>query len=242
MIQLLTTTGFRPEAFELCRFFMERQTYTGDVRWIIVHDDDPYEYTGVRPGARWQVTKVDCSDIYKTGLNTQKRNLGIGLRSVNRNLPLLIIDYDDWYPPHWLDLCVQGLKAGADLFGQTRMRKYHLTQRIARQRSFPGRSCLCATAMKGNAIDVFFNTVVNPSIRLPDVALWATAGLAKAQAPGNHVVGLKGLPGRSGIDSLSQFDSRFSKLQDGDVIDHDGSILRDWIGDDTRLYSQWWLT
>ena len=37
-ITLITPTCNRPEAFALCEYWMSRQTYSGEIQWIVVDD------------------------------------------------------------------------------------------------------------------------------------------------------------------------------------------------------------
>lgn len=39
-LTLLTATGERQEAFDLCQRWMQRQTFEGSVRWVIVDDGE----------------------------------------------------------------------------------------------------------------------------------------------------------------------------------------------------------
>ena len=55
MIQLLTPTGMRPEAFALCERWMAAQTYDGPCTWFVVDDGAvPLKLT---PPPGWRCTR-----------------------------------------------------------------------------------------------------------------------------------------------------------------------------------------
>lgn len=236
MLQLITTTGFRREAFNLCRQYMQRQDFKGEVHWIIAHDDDPSHYVGMRQKHfPWKIQTIDCSNIYRQGLNTQIRNLRLAMQRIDLAHPVLIIEDDDWYPPHWLDLCHRALSSGkTDLFGQRLMQKFNLKERIARIVS-SDRSCLCATGTVGVGTQALVNTLKTPGLRLADVKLWNVKNLRKVLAPENHVVGIKGMPGRSGIDSTWFLDQSSFK-NPANRPDPNFSYLKKWLGPDADVY------
>jgi hypothetical protein len=97
MLTLLTATGGRPEALDLCFRWMNNQDYKGEVRWVIV--DDVSLNTAYRDKIRkdWDVTVALPSPKWEEGQNTQARNLLAGLLEVDPNSKLLIIEDDDYY-------------------------------------------------------------------------------------------------------------------------------------------------
>ena len=78
MIALITPTGSRADQFKLCTMFMERQTYKGEVTWIIVDDAYPSTTDRVDKGFKdnWTIIKVYPTPIWQ-GQNTQSRNMQI---------------------------------------------------------------------------------------------------------------------------------------------------------------------
>jgi hypothetical protein len=75
MIVLLTPTGARGVQFGLCALYMERQTYTGEVTWIIVDDAIPRTTDQVKDGfkANWHIVKINPNPVWQQGQNTQSR-------------------------------------------------------------------------------------------------------------------------------------------------------------------------
>lgn len=226
MLTLLTATGARPEAWRICEQLMERQTYTGPVHWIIV-DDGPEAQPLRFDRKGWVVTYVRPLETWKPGQNTQARNLREGMRSVQAEDRLVIIEDDDAYHPQWLERVDQWLRTH-DLVGEAPARYYNIKTRRAKQLHNRQHASLCSTAMKGAALDTF-RRELKPGVQFIDLNLWKNFRGSKALYPTEMVAGIKGLPGRLGIgmghkaDFVGQFDEG-------------GSILRQWTGPNADLY------
>jgi hypothetical protein len=222
-IQVLTCTGDRPLAFALCCGYMARQSYAGAVRWIVV-DDGECQAQVVAP-AGWDVTVIRLPP--RPGVNTQAQNMLAGLAEVDPTIPLAIVEDDDVYPPYWLGMMEKALER-ADLAGQDVCRKYNVATGRAWENANPGRSCLCSTAVKGPAVDALA-AIARRGVRLMDMDLWRLPKLVKRQVAGCHVTGMKGMPGRAGID-------RGHRPEFGNIEDPDGRLLRAWLGFAARPY------
>lgn len=225
MLQLLTATGARPEAFALCERWMGAQTYEGPVTWIVV-DDGPTPLPVTKSPKGWTQIVVRPAPFWQPGQNTQARNLLKGLDAIDVRQALVIIEDDDYYAPGWLDTCVREL-AHAELVGEDRARYYNLSLRRGRQLSNTRHSSLCSTALRGGAIDTLRKACeLRP--KFIDLELW-NRHRSRRLFQGHRVVGIKGLPGRGGIGMGHRDD--FSG-----EYDPDGSLLRSWVGEDARHY------
>jgi len=225
VIQLLTATGARPEAFALCQRWMARQTHSGPVLWIIVDDGpEPMPVTFSRPG--WRLVVVRPSPFWQPGRNTQSRNILKGLELVDRKLPVLIIEDDDWYAPDWIERAAKHLE-WAELVGEMQSRYYNV--RTLQGRQLPNRShaSLCGTALRDRAV-LTLQQVCQTKPKFIDLHLWRLHG-SKRLFDGHRCVGIKGLPGRGGI-GVGHKDT-FTGTHDPD-----GTLLRSWIGDDAGFY------
>lgn len=195
MINLLTPTGARPEAFAKCVEHMKNQTYKGDVRWIIV-DDGP-EAMKTPKIKNWDIVHLRPEPLWEPGQNTHSRNLKEGLENIEDGEPLIIIEDDDEYAPWWIDFCAKNLQK-YDLIGEAPSLYRHLngTEKYMNNRDH---ASLCATAMKGDAITKFKRILKYK--KGIDVQLWREYGKRNAKLfPYNGgVVGIKGYPGRPGI-------------------------------------------
>lgn len=225
MLQLLTATGARPEAFAMCERWMAAQTYAGPVTWIIV-DDGPEPTPITKSPKGWLQVVVRPAPFWQPGQNTQARNMLKGLDAVDAKHPLVVIEDDDHYSADWLETCVREL-ARAELVGECRARYYNIALRRGRQLSNVKHASLCSTAMRGSAIETFRNACKRAP-KFIDLDLWKRHR-SRQLFTGGRVVGIKGLPGRGGIGMghRDDFTGEF---------DPDGALLRQWVGDDARFY------
>lgn len=227
MLQLLTATGARPEAFALCQRWMQAQDYVGKVLWIIVDDgQDPQPLA--KMSSRWLQVVVRPSPRWEPGQNTQARNLLAGLNAVDSDYPLVMIEDDDWYAPDWLTHVEQQLER-AEIVGEIHARYYNVATRKGRQLRNGTHASLCSTALRGAGIDALRKSCVS-SPKFIDLDLWKRHR-NKRVFEGHRVVGIKGMPGRGGIGMGHQ--ENFT----GD-FDRNGALLRQWIGDDATHYSE----
>lgn len=225
MLTLLTATGCRPEAWALCERWMQAQTYAGPVKWIVVDDgEEPQPVTFNRPG--WFMSIVRPDPFWKPGDNTQARNLMAGLEMVHSADRLVIVEDDDHYSPQWLETVNKHLDR-AELVGEHRARYYNVATKQGRQLNNTQHASLCATAMRGAAIETF-RKVCRPGVQFIDLTLWRRHQ-SRMLFAGQDVVGIKGLPGRGGIGMGHRREFR-------GVDDKDGALLRQWVGQDAQFY------
>jgi hypothetical protein len=225
MLTLLTATGARPKAWSICERLMAAQDYAGPVRWVIVDDGDPCQpVTFVRDG--WELDVTHPGPLWSPGQNTQARNLLHGLSRIHEDARVVVIEDDDWYAQDWLTH-VSGELGKAELVGEMRARYYSASLRRGRQLKNTGHASLCATAMRGSALETFREACRN-SPKFIDLELWKCHP-SKHLFDGHRVVGIKGLPGRGGIGMGHRDDFIGTK-------DPDGSLLREWVGGDAEMY------
>lgn len=193
MFKILTTTGGRPDAWELCKRWMEAQVLKPDA-WIIVDDcPEPSDLSGITI----PVMLVRPQPYWKPGQNTQARNLLAGLEHVNRDDQLAIIEDDDWYSPEYLRSVMQWLRRG-DLVGEAYSLYYHVGNRQYKDCGNRQHASLCSTAMRGPAI-MNFKRQCERRQKFIDLNLWRESRSPKFLAHSRLTVGIKGLPGRAGI-------------------------------------------
>lgn len=227
MIQLITCTGGRPEAFALCQRWMAAQDYTDTVRWIIVDDCDPETpVTFQRPN--WLLVHVRPRPAWQPGQNTQARNMLAGLAAVDPAHPCLVIEDDDHYEPDWLSHASAQL-AHAHLFGEHLARYYNVATRVGRQLSNGQHASLCSTGFRGAVALTALKQACVSNAKFIDLHLWRSWRGSKRLFGGNRVTGIKGLPGRGGI-------GMGHRKNLAGHSDPDGALLRRWIGDDAEAY------
>jgi SAM-dependent methyltransferase len=118
---------------------------------------------------------------------------------------------------------------GHTLVGQGWCRKYSMRNRRAREVYETRWSSLCCSALIGAGTQAF-RKVARQGRKLLDCELWAK--FPGHQFAGYYVTGIKCMPGRGGIDS--GHGRNF-----GEIADPDGSLLRNWLGDDAHHYEQY---
>lgn len=222
-LTVLTPTGERPEAFALCQRMMQRQTYKGPVKWIVV--DDGRKPVNVRIKRRnWRVEVIRPEPQWTLGANTQGRNLRAGIDAITADAVLTVVEDDDSYAPQWLQW-VADHAGDAELIGEGTAVYYNVRRRRWRQLGNTEHASLRCTAMRGAAIDTFREVLAMP-YRYYDLRLWARHEDRKV-FPRRLTVGIKEMPGRPGI-ALGH-DGRGNN-------DADGTKLRELIGDDADWY------
>lgn len=225
MIYLLTPTGRRSEGFALLAGYINAQTYTGPLIWIVVDDCDPatpipamregIEVQVIRPGWRWM-----------PGQNTQAACMDAGLGHVPDDARLLVMEDDDLYLPEHVETMAAAL-GRAELVGEFGARYYNVATR--RHRTIPSdrHASLAATGCRGDALALLRDICARGSRRI-DMELWHGYTGAKAALPMANVVGIKGLPGRAGIG--------VGHRPDFGQPDPSGNTLRAWVGERARAY------
>lgn len=226
-ITLITATGGRPEAFQLCYEYVRRFPWDGIKQWIVVDDGvvPSLEVTSV-PGMI--VTYIRPNPLWEPGQNTLARNLLLAFPEVRFDMVVFIED-DDWYHPTYLLEVARRLDR-FDLVGERNAHYYYLPFR--RSRVMPNRShaSLCQTAMRSELLPCF-TIICRQSVNYLDVKLWEAC-------PGRQLfdsklcVGMKGLPGRPGLGMGHRLDTY---LQMGKP-DPDLRTLTEWVGADTPAY------
>lgn len=133
MIALLTPTGGRPTQIRLLAKWMQRQTYTGQVLWILVDDCNPTTVIDNMPSSfppNWTIIKVFPRPVYQ-GINTQGRNLRAAiteLKKWDKITSVFIIEDDDYYSPNYLRMMVAYLN-DYDLVGEANSLYYDVTNK-----------------------------------------------------------------------------------------------------------------
>lgn len=206
--------------------YINAQTYTGPMIWIVVDDCDPatpipamregIEVKVIRPVWRW-----------RAGQNTQAACMDAGLRHVPDDARLLVMEDDDLYLPEHVETMAAALDR-AELAGEFGARYYNVATR--RHRTIPSErhASLAATGCRGTALALLRDICARGSRRI-DMELWHGYTGVKSALPMANVVGIKGLPGRAGIG--------VGHRPDFGQPDPSGEVLAQWIGADrARAY------
>lgn len=199
LVTLITTTGHRKECFELCKEFMHRQTYEGDVQWIIV-DDSGVKNIEEEFRPNWDILNLTPSKLWKEGLNTQRLNLDAAIPYVKGDY-VLIIEDDDYYKPIYIETMVKLLKL-FPVVGEGNAKYYYWPQKCFKEMENNIHASLCQTGFRASRLEEFEQAVNSGQIYI-DIVFWKLIKENKCPhllfIDSNLTIGMKGLPGRKGI-------------------------------------------
>lgn len=221
-ISVITPTADRPLAFGLAERWMARQTRRPD-QWIVAD------------GGRQPVTctrgQVHLHEARPPGPQNFLANVRRGLAAATGDVIVWWED-DDWYAPTHLETICAQLTPGALAAGDDLQQYYHVRKRLYRTFNNKGAS-LCQTAFPREAIPPFLASVdrcQRGNSYGVDGGFWAALPrTAWALRRTQTVVGMKGLPGQSGLGVGH-------RPAGGWKPDRAWATLRAWVGDDAAVY------
>lgn len=208
MIALITPTGSRQDQFRLCSMFMKRQTYQGEVTWIIVDDAYPVTTDCVGEGFKdnWTIIKVYPTPIWQ-GQNTQTRNISDGIDTLLANCKnieaVFMIEDDDYYRANYLERMMNRFTSFKVLgemntvYYNVYYRNYFVNRNTSHVSLFqlafrPEMIPLFKTCYNERFIDFKFFEKLHSQ-------LFVHRGEVGLFNEGNLAIGMKGMPGRAGI-------------------------------------------
>jgi hypothetical protein len=234
MIALITPTGGRPKQIELCTKFMLNQDYAGKVLWVLVDDVVPTSIKNIPLifKSNWNIQKVYPTPKWKVGGNTQARNLLEGINVVNRYediTAVFIIEDDDYYSPQYLRLMNERLK-GYDVVGQINTVYYNPIYRGWMRNGNDKHASLFQVAFTPEVLGIFQMACKTPRAFI-DMHFFRLVKTRKVNLFNGKdlAVGIKGLPGRSGIGMGHRAEIRMTP-------DPEFVKLKELIGDDYMYY------
>jgi len=236
MIFLITPTGARKDQFALCAKWMQRQTYSEEVTWVIVDDAYPFTIDNVGEGFKdnWTIVRIHQTPLW-AGQNTQARNIKAGIDFIKENYKkeqvsaIFIIEDDDFYKPHYLQRMMD-LKGTADLWGETNTIYYNVACRRFADNNNKHHVSLFQTAFTYDVIPVLEICYSNKFI---DAALWANVQNKFLFHDGTLAIGMKGMPGRGGIGAGHSKAMSF-------IADLNLGSLNLMIGEDYKEYERFY--
>ena len=232
MIALITPTGARKSQFELCKRWMNRQTYQGEVVWIIVDDalpstiqDDGYVFM-----KRWTIVKIYPTPVW-SGKNTQARNIKAGIDYVKKTYTkddieaIFIIEDDDYYKPVYLERMMARM-GDYDLLGETNTIYYNVQWRRFITNPNRHHASLFQTAFTYDFIPTFELCYPDKFI---DAKAWKLGKNKHLFFEDFLSLGMKGMPGRGGIGAGHRLAMAMSN-------DLSMNFLTKHIGKDAKFY------
>lgn len=234
-VTLITCTGGRSEAFNLCREFVARQTWAGKMQWIVVDDFDCVEsYKALSDLRRlgWP-TVIRPKPFWQSGQNTLARNILAAIPEI-RHDKILFIEDDDWYAPDYVDV-MASLLEDCELLGECESYYYHIPSHQYQPQNNRKHASLCQTGLRRSLLGDLEKVCKSGSRVFLDIQLWENVPNHKHGLwPGRRCLGIKGLPGRKGIGN-GHLPFKYS---DDWKPDPEGKFLREWIGSDVKLYEK----
>lgn len=231
-LTLITCTGMRPVAFNICKNLMKAQTFTGNVQWLVTIDTDE-KLDVPAPNKNWSVQLIPGPKKWREGINTQRPNLEAALQYISGD-KVLIIEDDDWYSPRYIEYMSNVLDY-ASLAGEGRHKYYHVQVPGIKTMQNLEHASLCATGFRKSLLDQFERAINSGEIFI-DVALWNIALREKLEriifTDKNISVGMKGIPGgrdHIGIGNKNRRDYMYD-------VGH--AELRKIIGADVKYYEE----
>lgn len=231
-ISVITPTGGRPLAFELCELWMSRQTLKPN-QWIVVDDFEiPTKCTMGQTIIRREPFWTPSS-----GLTLQK-NLEEALKIVNGDI-ILIMEDDDWYHQDYIKNMVRKFNQpnfegqSSHLIGAGLYVYYNINNFTYTFHNNIHHSSLSQVAFTKKLIKQI-NIILQafPYVQFFDIKLWSFARCNKTVflTKNPWCVGIKGLPGRPGVMDEHRKPAFFPDTKQL-------SQLTEWIGkDDLEIY------
>ncbi len=231
-LTVITCTGDRPEAFALCAKYVARQTWSGPLQWIVVNDgSDEDVLEAVDVPDRILVAQLIPSPPWRPGQNTLARNILAALPKVKYDKVLFIED-DDWYAEDYCTRMSALLDGASGIVGDPTSVYYNVRSQSFRIMRNVGCASLCQTGLRSEYLTALRNTC-QESADFIDARLWRRVPSRLLLHVGG-VVGIKGLSGRPGIGT----GHRPERNPDAWTPDPDMKKLREWTGDDAKLYEE----
>ena len=196
-ITLITPTGDRQLAFERCEYYINRQTVKPD-QWIISDDS--------KDSSSEPILSFIFSlrqEIYTRPFSTNKAKSFTGnllncLSHVKYD-KILVIEDDDWYHPRYIEQSLIRIR-DFDLIGQPYAMYYNVAKQTWRMQMNDKRASFCETVFRSNCIPIIQEACAVRNSAFVDSRLWRHPTPRSCLFSDERLcVGLKGLPGRSGI-------------------------------------------
>lgn len=204
MLVALTPTGLRPAPLQALERRLAAAAGAGPDFWVVVDDGDPPSATNRLVPTR-HILRLPS---WQPGQITLKENLLKGLQNIlqmeSENLAVMILEDDDWYSPSYFAGVRRALRIlNTEVIGAPLARYINLRSMHALECRNDSHASLSNTVVRGRGLLKLYQLCEKNADHFLDVPLWdwaikeGTGSLLPELSP--HTVGLKGLPGRTGI-------------------------------------------
>lgn len=199
---------------------MARQTVPWD-QWIVVDDCLPRTRTTLGQ------ERVEPEPVWKPGDITLGRNMLAGLERVTGDV-IAVIEDDEWYDPHYLETMVRATEKAA-LVGEGMVRYYNVRTRTYLQQTNARHASLSSSVWRCELTPKITEVIRAKDEPWYDLQIWRAIPDFLLFMSRQLMVGIKGMPGRSGIGIGHKGGCT---QPDPDLVK-----LREWIGDDCEAYA-----
>jgi glycosyltransferase involved in cell wall biosynthesis len=200
------------------------ERFDGEIQWVV--SDDGQSPAPCTMGQD-HIRNKPAADRKSSFL----QNLLAGLKHA-RHDRILFIEDDDWYSPDYLRVMANWL-SDAEIAGESRALYYHVPTRRYKVCGNTDHASLCQTGVRGEIAEWMGDHIQKHWRSFIDVHTWKTGARSKRKflSPKTTLsVGIKGLPGTSGIGMGHRLGGR-------NHMDWDGSVLQQWTNcEDARTY------
>jgi hypothetical protein len=226
MITIITPTGDRPEAFELTRKWIFKQTKQPD-QWLVIDDGKVPLPVHLRNGLEYVRRVPQENEGHTLTLNMRK-----SLTYIKGDI-ILIVEDDDWYGPTYVET-MSNLLNNYDLVGERFARYYYLPAMKYRRIGNDRHASFCQTGFTRKLLPLFESCL--PGDPYIDARLWASV------ISGSYLItdtedakklhcSFKGLKGRHGIGTGHNENARYYNTDVG------LEFLVKWVGEENaRIY------
>lgn len=224
-ITCITCTGDRIVAFDLCARWMQDQTIIPS-QWIVI-DDGKIPMANIPKNCEYIRREPQKNDP----LHTMVINLKLALSKVTGD-KIIIIEDDEYYAPEYIKEMSKQLN-GYDLVGIGKSKYYNIQAFKYYQhngKEFSDHASLAQTAFKKSLIPSILGKMNGDQFL--DLRIWqGLKGNAHILVDDKEIlyVGMKGLPGRSGIGS------GHNPNMEGYKNDNNKTVLKEWIKNKKHL-------
>jgi len=231
---IITPTGDRQQAFDICYKYVKRQTIQPK-QWIII--DDGEKPTDVKGEPFYVRRNRQASDPQHTlPVQMQQALLMVQTEYV------IIIEDDDWYAPDYCEKVLELFNRGKkiSLVGQADTIYYNVKTRRYFIHDNTLHTAWCQTAFKTAIIPSILqicHQCIRSKFTYVDLRCWRNLRcnkyILKDQPPMN--IGMKAMPGRGGSVSghYNSHDKRF-------IDDKDMTQLKSWMAEDYKNYEEFY--
>lgn len=232
LVTVITPTGQRKAALELCAKWLQNQTYPMDkIQYICVSDewDTDYKHSYPANGGTPHTVELGSFLKWKEGFNTHRLSLMAALPYI-KGEHIFFFEDDDFYSPPYIEFYVHLLQK-FDLVGEGNAKYYYLPTHVYKEINNYEHTSLASLAFNKSLLPIF-ERALHSGEPFFDLKFWQYAKEEKVNSliftNKNLSIGIKGMPGRKGIG--------LGHRPEGWDSDPFGKKLMEWLPDNWQDY------